>query len=187
VPGGGGCKEMALRAIDDAHVVRDDSRGDGVEIYASLRNAFETIAMAKVSGSAVEAADLRLLRSSDAITMNRQRLLHDARLQALKQVELGYVPPLPRSDIPAPGENVLANLEMGIHGMHEGGYISDHDVTVARHVAKILCGGAVTAGTFLSERHLLDLEVEAFLSLSGERKTQERIAHTLKTGKPLRN
>lgn len=187
LPGGGGCKEMTLRAIEAARAVHDDPRGESVEVHAALRGAFETIALAKVSTSAVEAAAMRLLRPSDAITMNRGRLLHDARLQALKLVELGYTPPLPRTDIPAPGENVLATLELSIHMMREAGFASEHDVTVARHVARTLCGGAVTPGTLLSEQDFLDLEREAFLSLCGEAKTQERIAFTLKTGKPLRN
>jgi 3-hydroxyacyl-CoA dehydrogenase len=187
LPGGGGCKEMTIRAIEAARAVRDDPRGESVEIYDALRGALETIAMAKVSSSAVEAVALRLLRPSDGITMNRGRLLHDARLQALRLAASGYVPPLPRNDIPAPGENVLANLQLGIHMMREAEFISDHDVTVARNVAKVLCGGAITPGILLTEQHFLDLEREAFLSLCGERKTQERIAFTLKTGKLLRN
>jgi 3-hydroxyacyl-CoA dehydrogenase len=99
----------------------------------------------------------------------------------------GYSAPLPRSDIPAPGENLLASLKLGIHVMREGEFISDHDVKVANWVAYVLCGGPVTPGTLVSEQYLLDLEREAFLSLCGEKKTQERIAFTLKTGKPLRN
>jgi 3-hydroxyacyl-CoA dehydrogenase len=187
LPGGGGCKEMLLRALDRASGVRADSRGESVEVHDSIRGAFETIAMAKVSSSAVEARALRLLRDSDAITMARERLLHDAKLAALRLAKQGYAAPLPKKDIPAPGETVLATLNLGVHMMREAEYISDHDVTVARHVARVLCGGAVTPGTPLSEQYFLDLEVEAFLSLCGERKTQERIAFTLKSGKPLRN
>jgi 3-hydroxyacyl-CoA dehydrogenase len=187
LPAGGGCKEMMIGAVERAREVRADPRGESVEVHDSIRNAFETIALAKVSTSAVEARGLRLLRDSDAITMARERLLGDARLEALKLAGQGYTAPLLKKDIPAPGETVLATLELGVHMMREAEYISDHDVTVARHVANVLCGGAVTPGTPLSEQYLLDLEREAFLSLCGEAKTQERIAFTLKTGKPLRN
>ena len=187
VPAGGGCKEMMMRAVERASELRADPRGESVEVHDSIRNVFETIAMAKVSTSAVDARGLHLLRDSDAITMARERLLNDAKLVALKLAEQGYTAPLLKKDIPAPGETVLATLELGVHMMREAEYISDHDVSVSRHVARILCGGAVTPGTPLSEHYLLDLEREAFLSLCGERKTQERIAFTLKTGKPLRN
>jgi 3-hydroxyacyl-CoA dehydrogenase len=187
VPAGGGCKEMTIRAVDAASQVRADARGESVEVHDSIRNSFEIIALAKVSTSAFDARVLRLLSESDGITMNRARLLEDAKLQALQLAERGYTPPLPRKDIPAPGQSVLASLKLGVHQMREAEYISDHDVKVARHVANILCGGEVTPGTLLSEQYLLDLEREAFLSLCGERKTQERIAFTLKTGKPLRN
>jgi 3-hydroxyacyl-CoA dehydrogenase len=187
VPAGGGCKEMTIRAVEAARQVRVDPRGESVEVHDSVRSSFETIAMAKVSTSAFEARDLRLLRDSDGITMNRARLLEDAKAHAIGLAEPGYTPPLPRTDIPAPGETVLASLRLGVHMMREAEYISDHDVKVARHVANILCGGAVTPATPVSEQYLLDLEREAFLSLCGERKTQERIAFTLKAGKPLRN
>jgi 3-hydroxyacyl-CoA dehydrogenase len=94
---------------------------------------------------------------------------------------------LPRTNLPAPGESVLAALKLGVHMLREGEQASDHDVVVTTHLAEILCGGAITPGTPVSEQYLLDLERQHFLSLCGERKTQERIAHTLKTGKPLRN
>jgi 3-hydroxyacyl-CoA dehydrogenase len=148
---------------------------------------FESIALAKVSTSAFEARDLRLLRPSDAITMNRDRVLHDAKSRAIALADVGYRLPLPITDIPAPGESVLAALRLGIHMLRQGEYASDHDVTVATHLAEILCGGNITPGTPVSEQYLLDLERLHFLSLCGERKTQERIAHTLKTGRPLRN
>jgi 3-hydroxyacyl-CoA dehydrogenase len=153
----------------------------------SLRACFETVAMAKTSTSAAEARGLGFLRESDEITMNRGRLLSDAKQKARSMADAGYVPPVPRADVPAPGENILAALKLGAHMMREGQYISDHDLKVARWVANILCGGKVTPGTLVSEQYLLDLEREAFLSLCGEKKTQERIAYTLKTGKPLRN
>jgi 3-hydroxyacyl-CoA dehydrogenase len=119
--------------------------------------------------------------------MNRERVLTDAKSEARRLADAGYTTPMPRTDIPAPGETVLATLKLGVHLMREGNYISDHDVKIARHVANVLCGGSVTAGTPVSEQYLLDLEREAFLSLCGECKTAERIGFTLKTGKPLRN
>lgn len=187
LPAGGGCKEMTLRAIEAANGVRIGSRIDSVEMNDALRSVFETIAMAKVSSSAVEAKKLHLMREPDGITMNRERLLFDAKTEAARLAETGYVPPLPRSDIPAPGDGILANLKLGIHMMREAKFISEHDAKIARLVAKVLCGGAVTAGTQVSEQYFLDLEREAFLSLCGEPKTAERVAATLKTGKPLRN
>jgi 3-hydroxyacyl-CoA dehydrogenase len=188
IPAGGGCKEMTLRAIEAATAAAPNSaRSDSVELHHAMRTIFENLALAKVSTSAFEARDLRLLRASDSITMNRDRLLHDAKSRALALAEAGYNAPLPLTSIPAPGDSVLAALRLGIHMQHEGEYASDHDVTVATHLAQILCGGNITPGTPVSEQYLLDLEREHFLSLCGERKSQERIAHTLKTGKPLRN
>jgi 3-hydroxyacyl-CoA dehydrogenase len=187
VPAGGGCKEMTLRAAEAAAEVQPGARGDSAETFKTLQRTLETIAMAKVSTSAYEARGLGLLAEQDTITMHRMRVVTDAKARARQMAEEGYTAPLARNDIAVPGEAVLASLELGIHMMHEGGYISDHDVKVARQVAKVLCGGRVTSGTQVSEQYLLDLEREAFLSLCGERRTQERIAFTLKTGKPLRN
>ena len=119
--------------------------------------------------------------------MNRERLLLDAKTLAAVLAESGYTPPQPRTQIPAPGIAALATLETGIFLMGEAGYASAHDQKVARWAAYILTGGRITPGTLVSEQYLLDLEREAFLSLCGERLTQERIAFTLKTGKPLRN
>jgi 3-hydroxyacyl-CoA dehydrogenase len=187
IPGGGGCKEMMIRSVEAASSIRPDARGEGVEIFEALKKNFETIAMAKVSTSAAEARALGFLRTSDAITMNRERLLIDAKLKARSLADAGYAAPIPRTDIVAPGENALATLKLAVWTMHEGQYISDHDAKVANWVAYALCGGKVTPGTLVTEQYLLDLEREAFLSLCGEKKTQERIAFTLKTGKPLRN
>ncbi len=169
IPAGGGCKEIALRHS------------------SSLEKMFETVAMAKVSTSAAEARAMKFLTAGDSITMNRARLTADAKARAREMADSGYAPPQPRSDIPAAGESVLATLRMGVRMLREGEYISDYDVHVANRLAAILCGGKVAPGTPLSEQHFLDLEREAFLSLCGEKKTAERIAHTLKTGKPLRN
>lgn len=187
IPGGGGCKEMTIRSVEAAASIRPDARGEGVEIFEALKKNFETIAMAKVSTSAAEARTLGFLKPSDSITMNRDRLLTDAKLRARALADAGYAPPVPRADIAAPGVNALATLKLAVWTMHEAQYISDHDAKVANWVAYALCGGKVTPGALVSEQYLLDLEREAFLSLCGEKKTQERIAFTLKTGKPLRN
>ena len=194
IPAGGGTKEMLLRAIDQAAaMVPQDPRdppsrfAQSAEMVAALRRTFETIALAKVSTSAAEARSLGLLATADRITMNRERLLLDAKAQAATLAQTGYAAPQPRTQIPAPGTAALATLETGVFLMGEAGHASEHDQKVARWAAYILAGGRVTAGTLVSEQYLLDLEREAFLSLAGERKTQERIAFTLKTGKPLRN
>jgi 3-hydroxyacyl-CoA dehydrogenase len=187
LPGGGGCKEMLLRAIDSAGAIRPGGRGESVEMMEAMKKAFETIAMAKVSTSAHEARGLGFLNGSDRVTMNRDRVLSDAKARALELVQAGYEPPQMRMDIPAPGENVLAMLKLGIHLMRQGEYISDHEVKIGTRVAEVLCGGTVTPGTPVSEQYILDLEREGFKSLCGEKKTQERIQYTLKTGKTLRN
>ncbi|HZS29222.1 MAG TPA: 3-hydroxyacyl-CoA dehydrogenase NAD-binding domain-containing protein [Candidatus Angelobacter sp.] len=187
LPGGGGCKEMLLRALDNARAVRPDGRGESVEVMEGMKRIFETIAMAKVSTSAYEARSLGFLSDGDLISMNRERILADAKDRALELARSGYVAPFPRNDIPAPGENVLATLRLGIHLMRQAEYISDHDVKVATKVVEVICGGNVTPGTPVSEQYILDLEREGFKSLCGEKKTQERIQFTLKTGKPLRN
>jgi 3-hydroxyacyl-CoA dehydrogenase len=153
----------------------------------AMKKAFETVAMAKVSTSANEARGLGFLSKADSISMNRERLLSDAKSVALEMSRLGYKAPVPRTDIPAPGENILATLKLGVHLMRQGEYISDHELKIGNKVAEVLCGGAVSPGTSVSEQYLLDLEREAFKSLCGEKKTQERIQFTLKTGKPLRN
>ena len=186
LPGGGGCKEMLLRAVDSAAAIRP-GRGESIELMEAIKKAFETIATGKVATSAHEARSLGFLHESDNITMNRERVLADAKARALELVRAGYEPPQPRTDIPAPGENVLAALRLGVHIMRQGEYISDHEVKIATRVAEVLCGGNVTPGTPVSEQYILDLEREAFKSLCGERKTQERIQYTLKTGKTLRN
>jgi len=187
IPGGGGCKEMTIRSVEAGSSIRPDARGEGVEIFEALKKNFETIAMAKVSTSAAEARSLGFFRASDNVTMNRERLLTDAKMKARALADAGYTAPTPRNDIAAPGENALATLKLAVWTMREGQFISDHDVKIANWVAYALCGGRVTPGTPVTEQYLLDLEREAFLSLCGEKKTQERIAFTLKTGKPLRN
>ena len=187
LPGGGGCKEMLLRAVDSAESIRPGGRSESVELLEAMKKTFETIGTAKVATSAHEARALGFLRDSDRITMNRERLLSDAKERALEMVRAEYEPPQPRTDIPAPGENILATLKLGVHIMHQGGYITDYEVKIGGKVAEVLCGGNVSPGTPVSEQYILDLEREAFKSLCGEKKTQERIQHTLKTGKTLRN
>ena len=194
IPGGGGTKEMLLRAVDSAAALAPPDPKDppsrfaqSAEMNSALKRTLETIAMAKVSTSAAEARGLGLFSPSDRITLNRERLLLDAKAQAIALAEAGYAAPQPRTEIPAPGTASLAVLSTGVFLMGEAGFASEHDMKVAQWVAYILCGGRVTAGALISEQYLLDLEREAFLSLCGERKTQERIAYTLKTGKPLRN
>jgi 3-hydroxyacyl-CoA dehydrogenase len=191
LPGGGGCKEMLLRAVDGAFTAHGKSSGEAlagsIEMLEAMKRAFETIATAKVATSAHEARALGFLNDSDRITMNRERVLSDAKTRALELVHAGYEPPVPRSDIPAPGENLLATLKMGVHMMRQGGFITDYEVKLGGKIAEVLCGGNITPGTPVSEQYILDLEREGFKSLCGEKKTQERIQFTLKTGKTLRN
>ena len=191
LPGGGGCKEMLLRAVDSAAASRGNVSGEvlagSVEMMEAMKKAFETIATAKVATSAHEARALGFLNDSDRISMNRERVLSDAKNRALELVRAGYEPPVPRSDIPAPGEGLLAALKMGVHLMRQGEYITDYEVKLGGKIAEVLCGGHVSPGTPVSEQYILDLEREGFKSLCGEKKTQERIQYTLKTGKTLRN
>jgi 3-hydroxyacyl-CoA dehydrogenase len=185
LPGGGGCKEMLLRAVDSAASIRPDGRGESVELMEAMKKAFETIATAKVATSANEARGLNFLSTSDRITMNRERVLSDAKARALELFRAGYEPPLMRTDIAAPGEGILSALKMGVYLMRQGDFISDHELKLGTKIAEVLCGGNVTPGTPISEQYVLDLEREAFKSLCGEKKTQERIQYTLKTGKTL--
>jgi 3-hydroxyacyl-CoA dehydrogenase len=191
LPGGGGCKEMLLRAVDSSAASRGKVSGEAlagsVEMMEAMKKAFETIATAKVATSAHEARGLGFLSDSDRITMNRERVLSDAKERALELVRAGYEPPVARTDIPAPGENLLAALKMGVYLMRQGDFITDYEVKLGGKIAEVICGGNVTPGTPVSEQYILDLEREGFKSLCGEKKTQERIQFTLKTGKTLRN
>ena len=194
IPGGGGTKELVLRAVDVAAALAPPEPREPAAKFAqsgeyltALKRALETIALAKVSTSAAEARGLGLLSAADRITLNRERLLLDAKAQARLLADQGYVGPTERAQIPVGGLAALGMLETGVYLMGQAGFASEHDQKVAGKAAYVLSGGRVTAGTLVSETYLLDLEREAFLSLCGERKTQERIAHTLKSGKPLRN
>ena len=188
IPGGGGSKEMLIRANERA------ASGDDLDLFHTLRPIFETIAMAKVGTSAEESRDLGFLRREDGVSMNRDRLTADAKDAALALARAGYKPAAASwqegaqsTQIKVLGESFLATAKMGIHLLVRGGYASEHDAQVARKLANILAGGPLSAAQTVSEQYVLDLEREAFVSLCGEKKTQERIAHTLKTGKPLRN
>jgi 3-hydroxyacyl-CoA dehydrogenase len=180
IPGGGGTKEMLARAVDGLPATHGD-------LLPFVQRVFETIGFAKVSTSAADARRLGFLDEADNITMNRERLIADAKAYALERVREGYQRPAPRAGVVVGGDGVLAALKLGIHLAWRGGRISDHDAVVGRALANVLAGGSLPHQTIVSEQYLLDLEREAFLKLSGERKTLERIQHTLKTGKPLRN
>lgn len=181
LPAGGGTKEMLLRALDCA------PKDEQVDLLPYVRPVFETIGMAKVSTSAVEARQLGFLRPTDQITMNKDRLIEDAKQTVLAMVRQGYQKPRPRTDIPVLGESALAALKLGIHLMYRAGYISEYDKHIGNKIAWVLCGGDIKSPTTMPEQYFLDLEREAFVQLCTERKTQERIQHMLKTGKPLRN
>jgi len=188
IPGGGGTKEMLIRANEHAAGTED------LDLFHALKPVFETIAMAKVGTSAEECRDLGYLRREDGVSMNRDRLVGDAKEAALSLVRGGYKPPAATwqegaqtTQVKVLGEQFLAGAKLAIHMMLRGGYASEYDAHVGRKLANILAGGALTSPQLVSEQYVLDLEREAFVSLCGEKKTQERIAHTLKTGKPLRN
>jgi len=182
---------MLLRAVDSAAASRGKVSGEAlagsVELMEAMKKAFEAIATAKVAASAHEARGLGFLSDSDRISMNRERVLSDAKARALELARAGFEPPVPRTDIPVPGESLLAALKMGVHLMRQGDFITDYEVKLGGKIAEVLCGGNLTPGTPVSEQYILDLEREGFKSLCGEKKTQERIQFTLKTGKTLRN
>lgn len=180
IPAGGGCKEMLVRA--NAEVAGRSS----LDLFQHLRPIFENIAMAKVSTSAEEARKFAYLDSADPVAMNLDRLVAHAKQTALAMASSIYHPPAPPA-IRVLGEEFLSSAQLAIHMMLRAEYITEYDAVVARKLAHVLSGGALSAPQTVSETYILDLEREAFVSLMGERKTQERIAHTLKTGKPLRN
>jgi 3-hydroxyacyl-CoA dehydrogenase len=188
IPGGGGTKEMLIRANEHA------ASGEDLDLFHALKPVFEAIAMAKVGTSAEECRDLGFLRREDGVSINRDRLVADAKEAALALVRGGYKPlaatwqeGAQTTQIKVLGEQFLAGAKLAIHMMLRGGYASEYDAHVGRKLANILAGGALSSPQTVSEQYVLDLEREAFVSLLGEKKTQERIAYTLKTGKPLRN
>ncbi|MBS1744338.1 MAG: 3-hydroxyacyl-CoA dehydrogenase/enoyl-CoA hydratase family protein [Bacteroidetes bacterium] len=180
IPGGGGTKEFVLRASDEMHVNEPET--------ITLQNRFINIATAKVATSAYEAFDMGIYRKGrDEVSVNLSRRISEAKQAVISLYEDGYVMPVQRNDIKVLGRSALGALYAGINGMWRGNYATDHDVTVAKKLAYVMCGGDLSDQTLVTEQYLLDLEREAFLSLTGEKKTLERIQSVLKTGKPLRN
>ena len=180
IPGGGGTKEFVLRASDELHAGEVDTN--------TLQNRFLTIATAKVATSAHEAYDFGIYRKGkDQVSMNINRRIAEAKQAVIELYDDGYVMPVQRNDIKVLGRSALGAMYAGINGMHTANYATDHDVTVAKKLAYVMAGGDLSEPTLVSEQYLLDLEREAFLSLTGEKKTLERIQSVLKTGKPLRN
>ncbi|WP_295120439.1 3-hydroxyacyl-CoA dehydrogenase/enoyl-CoA hydratase family protein [uncultured Chitinophaga sp.] len=180
IPGGGGTKEMALRAADEFK--------DGLVENNILQERYLTIATAKVSTSAHEAFDLGILRhGTDEISLNQSRVIADAKRSVIEIAADGYTRPVERTDVKVLGRGGLGAMLAGVNGMKFGNYISEHDAKIAGKLAYVMCGGDLSEPTLVSEQYLLDLEREAFLSLCGERKTLERLQAMLKTGKPLRN
>ena len=197
IPGGGGTKEMMIRANEHATGANSNvpmTAESDLDLFHALKPVFETIALAKVGTSAEECRDLGYLRRDDGVSMNRDRLVADAKEAALALVRGGYKPQAASwqegaqtTQIKVLGEQFLAGAKLAIHMMVRGGYASEYDAHVGRKLSNILAGGALSSPQLVSEQYVLDLEREAFVSLCGEKKTQERIAHTLKAGKPLRN
>jgi 3-hydroxyacyl-CoA dehydrogenase len=180
IPGGGGTKEFALRASDE---FKTEQIAQNV-----LKERFLTIGMAKVSTSAEEAFELGYLQQDRyAVSMNRSRLIADAKAKAIELAEAGYTMPVRRKDIKVLGKQGLGIVYAGANSMYSGKYISEHDKKISEKLGYVLCGGDLSAPTEVTEQYLLDLEREAFLSLCGERKTLERIQSIVTKGKPLRN
>jgi 3-hydroxyacyl-CoA dehydrogenase len=180
IPGGGGTKEFVLRAADEMHEDEPET--------ITLKNRFLNIATAKVATSAFEGFELGILRKGkDEVSMNINRRIADARRSVIEIFDAGYTMPVQRTDVKVLGRSALGALYAGINGMWRAGYATDHDVVVAKKLAYVMCGGDLSEPTLVSEQYLLDLEREAFLSLTGEKKTLERIQSVLKAGKPVRN
>ena len=179
IPAGGGTKEMALR-------MGDARRSGDVELNR-LQQAFMNIATAKVSTSAYEALEMNYLRTQDRIVLNRSQVISEAKKEAILWAAAGYVQKNRRSDVWVEGKQGLALFKAGIQGMLMGRYISEHDALIANKLAFAICGGDLDAPQMVTEQYLLDLEREAFLSLTGEQKTMDRIGSLLSGGKPLRN
>ena len=180
IPAGGGTKEMVARAM--ARVP-----SPAADPLPFVQQAFETVALAKVSASGPDAARLGYLSPLDTCSMNRERLIAEAKAKVLQRVSDGYRTPLPRLAIPVGGNSLGAALKLGVHMAWRAGRATDHDRTIGLALAHVFAGGDLPHATTVSEQYLLDLEREAFLRLLGEAKTLARIQHTLKTGKPLRN
>jgi 3-hydroxyacyl-CoA dehydrogenase len=178
IPAGGGCKELLARAL--GHLP------DAIDPFPIVREIFMTIALGKVSTSAEEARQMGFLRPSDAVSLNRDYLLGDAKQTVLGMARAGYTRQRERT-FRLPGESGYATLRSALQQMRAAHQVSDHDVVVGSKLAWVLCGGRVSPNARVSEQHVLDLEREAFVSLCGEPKTQERMQHMLMNNKPLRN
>ena len=180
IPGGGGTKEFVVRASAEMHEDEPET--------ITLKNRFLSIATAKVATSGFEAYQLGIYRKGlDEIVMNQSRRVSEAKRSVIEIYESGYVTPVQKKDVKVLGRSALGALYAGIHGMKTANYATEHDATVAKKLAYVMCGGDLSEPTLVSEQYLLDLEREAFLSLCGEKKTLERIQSVLKGGKPLRN
>jgi 3-hydroxyacyl-CoA dehydrogenase len=184
LPAGGGCKEMAQRAAQEAQRFANDNR---IDVFPYLRRYFQNIAMGEVSKSAEMAREMGYLRQSDRIVLNRFELLHIAKEEAKALNATAYRPPLHQRQIAVAGRTGIATLKAAMINMREGGFISEHDYNIGCRVAETLCGGDVEAGSLVDEDWLLDLERKHFMELLATEKTQARIEHMLKNGKPLRN
>ncbi|AEH46571.1 3-hydroxyacyl-CoA dehydrogenase/enoyl-CoA hydratase family protein [Parageobacillus thermoglucosidasius] len=180
IPGGGGNKELYIKYLNSL------PSGVHFDLQQVANKVFETIALAKVSGSAAEARELNFLNQRDGITMNSDHLIHDAKQAVISLYDQGYRPPV-RKKVPVVGETGYAAMLLGAQSMYHSGYISEHDLKIAKKLAYVIAGGKVPYGTEVDEQYLLDLEREAFLSLVGEPKSQARMQHMLVKGKPLRN
>jgi 3-hydroxyacyl-CoA dehydrogenase len=184
IPAGGGCKEAAWMAAERALAAGNGK--SGADLQPHLNVLFETIALAKTSSSGYEVSRLGLMRPQDRVIMRQDARISEAKRAVLELDRAGYAPPA-EGRIRVAGREGKAVLKVAVQAMQLGGHISEHDALIAGKLAHVLAGGEIQPGTEVSEQYLLDLECEAFLSLCGERKTQERMSHMLSTGKPLRN
>jgi len=183
VPAGGGCKELLVRLTEG---IPDGLIEQGFNLQYHMGKAFENIAMAKVATSAAEAMELGYVRKSEKINMSRDQQIFEAKQLVLSLAANGYRPPRPAL-IPVMGENFRGIVNAILQNMYYGKFVSEYDLHVSKKVGYVLSGGDCAEGTFVSEQEILDLEKEAFVSLCGEKKTQERIMYMLSKGKPLRN
>lgn len=184
LPAGGGCKELAARAAEE---VRRGAAGSQIDALPFVRTYFQSVATAAVAKSALEAKEMGYLRPSDIVVMHAHEVLHVARAQVRALADAGYRPPLPARAIPVVGKTGFATLTMLLVNMRDGGFISAYDFEIGQRIARVLCGGEIESGSVVDEDWLLALERREFMALLRDPRTQARVAHTLATGKPLRN
>jgi len=184
LPAGAGSKELVVRAADE---VRRGANGSQIDQFPFVRTYFQQVATATVAKSALDAKDLGYLRPADVVVMHAQEILHVARTQARALADAGHRPPLPARNVPVAGKTGIATLTMMLVNMRDGGFISAYDFEIGKRIARVLCGGEVESGSLVDEEWLLTLERDEFMALLRDERTQARIAHTLATGKPLRN